>query len=273
MVHKLSVSMFHRTAEIIKSYVHLHERETVWMKDYISLLIEFAPELIISAVLSFYLNRYISRLNDKPFFYISKDRLPITEKINLLMTSKLAGLSGSSTPQSIGNQSSQFRSLVPDNDLREVSSTMLSVSSWFLLFLVIVGISKASLFFPFIPGLLGIMLYSIVVMTFSVALISTVGVKFLIGISRRKSAIVIAALIAIIFFFLPSTSWILSAPLNRIILYVLIYFSVFFVVVICYLMWWHVTPKRLFHMSVVSSFLVYFIIVAFSLFKLLLLIH
>ncbi len=243
------------------------------MKDYISLLIEFAPELIISTILSFYLNRYISRLNDKPFFYISSNRLPITEKINSLMMAKLTDLFGSPSSQGVKNQSSQFRSLVPDKDLRELSNAMLSVSSWFLLFLVIIGISKASLFFPYISGLLGILLYGIVVIAFSVALISAFGVKFLIGISRRNSAIFMAALVAVIFFFLPSTSWILSAPLNRVILYVLIYFGIFFTVVMCYLLWWRVKPKRLFRISVVTSFLVYFIIVALSLFKLLQLIH
>ena len=239
------------------------------MKEYVTLLVQFAPEIIISAILSFYLNRYLGRLKDRPFFYISSERLPFIKKLGTSMLEKLSHMFNESQTQH--SEMSKFKPLVFEKDVYEIGISMLSVSAWFLIFLVTIGISKAGIFFPYIPGFFGIVIYGTVTAVFALALISSLGVRFITGTPRRTPAFVLAVLVTVAFFFLPSTVWILDLNINKILLYALIYSSVLFVAFASYIFWWYLSSRTVLRVSIISSMITYAAIVAISLLKLILL--
>jgi len=179
------------------------------------------------------------QIDVQAFLYISSERLPLIQKIGTSMLKKLSHMFNESQTQH--SETSKFKPQVFEKDVYDIGISMLSVSAWFLIFLVTMGISKAGLSFPYIPGFFGIVIYGTVTAVFALALISSFGIRFITETPRRTPAFLLAVLVTLAFFFLPSTVWILDLNINKILLYTLIYLSVLFVAFMSYIFWWYLS--------------------------------
>ncbi len=230
------------------------------MAVYIDRFIAILPQIIISGLAAFFLNRILSY-----------NKMKLTFKIERRSShSKLYGfLSGQYNSRPANGMLEKCPMIYGgvDWNLRSISVTLMSFSAWILVLLSFMGIGRSSIFVPVFSWPLSLWIYGSLLILFTISIMASLSTRTKFDIQLRLSGVVIAVVTTILFFYLPSMRWFMDAPRNIVITAATVYFAVLFIVFIAYLFWWYMEPRKSFRISVYTSVATYVIIVALMFFK------
>jgi len=225
-------------------------------------LIAIIPEFIIAGLVAFYLNRILSYEKIRLTFYLD-NRRKFFDRVSAFISSS-TGQNDSSHEKS-PRSPLMYRSV--DKGLKSISVALMTISAWILILLSLIGVAKSSAFVPVFNGILNVLLYGILLLLFLISAMALLSLRVRVDRGLRLLGTVIAIALTIFFFYLPSMKWFMDAPRNIIITAVIVYLATFFVVILAYIFWWYIRPRKAFRISLYTSVATYAMIVALMLLK------
>ena len=226
-------------------------------------LVSMLPALVISAILSYFLYHILSK--DKPSYML---RFPVNVKNQVLMSFSGSFLKSSAkNKDKILQNKTKFFPVKLDPDLHTINITMEVVTVWILLTVGIDGLREASTFLPTFGSFINYPMHAMLTVSLATTLISSLAVNLSYDVFRKFAATAVAILASVVFFFLPSTVWIVRSDLSILIRIVIIYIAAVFVALEAYTFWWAIKPKNAFRISLYLSVLNYLFIVSLMSYK------
>ncbi|MCY0851312.1 MAG: hypothetical protein OWQ34_01045, partial [Thermoplasma acidophilum] len=227
-------------------------------------LIGFLPEFIISAIISGFLFQAIT--NDKTFVRpIIGGKKPEQKSILKKVSSRRKPVDMKEYERM--KNKTRYQALLFNSNMHIISSSALTVSAWILLIYAMIGIGKSSIFMPTFGFKINFIVYALLVIIFSVAMISSFSQVVRLREIYRIIASVFAVLSVVIFFEIPAMKWLFYIFPKVIVSYIFIYFAGLFILFLCYSLWWKLAPKITFYVSFYSSILTYFAIVSLMIYN------
>ena len=225
-------------------------------------LIAVLPEFIIAGLIAFYLNRILSYEKMRLTFKLDKGRTLYERLYNHLSRN-----AGRNKPATEKGTHSPFIYCGVDGDFKSVSVALITISTWILVLLSLIGLRESSIFVPVFSGILNVLLYGILIILFLISIMASLSIRVKVDKGLRILATAISIVLTVLFFYLPSMKWFMDTPRNMLITAVMVYFALLFVIILAYIFWWYAKPRKAFRISFYTSIATYAMIVTLMLLK------
>ena len=232
------------------------------MAVYIAVLIAVIPEFIIAGLIAFYLNRILSYEKMRLTFKLDSGWTLSDRVYNYLSRN-----AGRNEPTPEKSTHSPFIYTGVDRDLKSVSVALITISTWILVLLSLIGPRESSIFVPVFSGILNVLLYGILIILFLISIMASLSIRVKVDKGLRILGTALSIVLTVLFFYLPSMKWFMNTPRNILITAGMVYFAVLFVVVLAYIFWWYAKPRKAFRISFYTSIATYAMIVVLMLLK------
>ncbi|PYB68671.1 hypothetical protein DMB44_01945 [Thermoplasma sp. Kam2015] len=230
----------------------------------LSLLIALIPQFVISAILTGFVFQAIT--SEKTFIQpkiIKRDAGHKKEDPSIQVKKDQSDLN---QYERLKNRSG-FQNLLFNQNLKMLSTSTLTASTWILIVYAMLGIDRSSLFMPNYSFEMNFAVYMPLISLFAIAMISSFSTIVRLKNMYRWLGTILALISVIVFFKLPAMKWFFSIYPVNVVIYIFIYFAGLFIVFLCYLFWWKMYPKTVFYISFYSSILTYFMLVSLMILK------
>ncbi|WP_297217015.1 hypothetical protein [Thermoplasma sp.] len=223
-----------------------------------SLLIALIPQFVISAILTGFVFQAIT--SEKAFIQPKIIRGGYGHEKEVTPIPVRKDQSDLYEYERLKNRS-RFQNLLFNQNLKMLSTSTLTASTWILIIYAMLGIDRSSLFMPDYGFEMNFAVYMPLISLFAIAMISSFSTMVRLKNMYRWLGTILALISVIVFFELPAMKWFFSIYPVNLIIYIFIYFAGLFIIFLCYLFWWRMHPKTVFYISLYSSILTYFMLV------------